>query len=73
MTPMPPIDIAHARSLRASRRSSAERVTVIPSCASFLILLFRQSCSGSRVHVRLTLALCLCQPMAGLETHGQLG
>jgi hypothetical protein len=27
---MPPTDIAHARSLRAARRSSAETATLIP-------------------------------------------
>src|SRR5437870_9703439 len=43
---MPPTAIAHAKSLRAARRSSVETATVIPSHAG-LVALFRQMRPGS--------------------------
>ena len=46
-TPMPPTDIAHARSLRARRRSSAGPVTLIPSRRIFRRQSFAKTRPGS--------------------------
>jgi hypothetical protein len=60
--PIPPTDIAHARSLRAERRSSADIATLIPSHIRFPQHSFVKSVRDqAEKPAGLTLACSLCK------------
>ena len=72
--PMPPTDIAHARSLRARSRSSAETATLIPLHTDFRPhSLAKRGRDQARKAAGLTLKRSLCKARSGIRIAGRRG